>query len=350
MSALAVEVLGHDEAMGERLRADLKDTRRLSMAVAFAKESALQVVDLERWSRRDRELRLLAGIDFTLTELSLLRRLEPLPGATCRIFVSSEAACFHPKLYVLDKADRRVVYVGSSNFTQGGLAGNIEANVRLEAPVSAPEIEKPARLFERLFNSEFSAELSPEFEARYREMQEARRQALARAPSKMTLDLLHAAENLLLGAYRTRTANRRFLLVVNPTNYAICMRTLTWGRQHRHEIEAYHASDVFFFHVTGGRGIAAMGMFHGDPYYDETSLWPASRRGVFPWRIRFKPFGDLKTGINTRATLEPLRPGAPSHWFNGFIQQSHALEQRDFAALHRAFEVALRLDQGLKAL
>src|SRR5262245_57839089 len=129
--------------MADRLTEDLNEAGGLSIAVAYAKESALRTVDLEAWAGGDRRLRLLAGTDFALTELGVLRRLETRPGVACRVFHGLSSKNFHPKLYIIDKGDRRIAYVGSSNLTFGGLRGNVEANVRVEAPVSAREAHEP---------------------------------------------------------------------------------------------------------------------------------------------------------------------------------------------------------------
>jgi hypothetical protein len=147
-------------------------------------------------------------------------------------------------------------------------------------------------------------------------------------------------------AHRTRdmlvtAAARRWLLVTSPESFASCMRHQVWGRQHEREIHMYSPGDVFFMHVTGGRGLAAMGVFAGEPFYDPTPLWGADPRGTFPWRMRFAPLGVLRQGIPTKDTLAPLRKGAPRHWFHGFIQQSHQLTDQDFDHLRRAFEAAL---------
>lgn len=349
MSApVVIELLSDERPLGERLARDLDRTARLSVAVAYAKESALSVLDLESWAARSgRELRLVAGTDFALTELGLLRRLQPHAGSHCRVFHRLSGANFHPKLYVLDQGERRVAYVGSSNLTQGGLATNIEANVRLEGPSAAAELREPGLLFERLFGSEFATPLTPEFEARYNELQEQYRASQARYPDLRAVTHLQLAEGLLVGRYRGTVANQRQLLVVTPENYALCMRHGTWGHQHEREIRAYRPGDVFLFHVTGGRGIAAMGMFTGLPYYDNDVIWQNMGRGSFPWRMKFVALGELRSGIDTKAVLLTRRPDAPKHWFNGFIQSSHSLELEDFEALRGAFEIALREDQGL---
>jgi hypothetical protein len=123
------------------------------------------------------------------------------------------------------------------------------------------------------------------------------------------------------------------------------MRLKVWGRQNEREIRAYSPGDVFFFHVTGRSRIAAFGMFTGEPYRDEKAIWGADPRGVFPWRIKLEPLGELRNGISTKEVLATLRKGAPKNWFHGFIQQSHALDIEDFGALKTAFEKALRVER-----
>jgi HKD family nuclease len=346
MGQVQAQVLGDGRAFGRAFGRDLAEARGLSVAVAFAKQSGLAEVDVEGWCRADRKLELLAGTDFFLTELELLRRLEKRPSTKCRIFHTvGKGRVFHPKLYVLDKGESRVVYVGSSNFTKGGLANNIEANVRLEGPVGTREIDDATALFEALFTGEYATPILDDFEQRYREMQAAQRAVQQYPMVAESRVLLQAAEQLLLGEYRARVANRRWLLVTSPENFATCMRLRVWGRQNEREIRAYAPGDVFFFHVTGGRGIAAFGMFTGEPYQDEKPIWGADPRGAFPWRIRLEPLGELRDGIRTKEVLAPRRKGAPGHWFHGFIQQSHSLEEGDFDALRGAFEGAVRAEK-----
>jgi hypothetical protein len=124
-------------------------------------------------------------------------------------------------------------------------------------------------------------------------------------------------------------------------------QTRVWGRQKKQEIEEYVRKDVFLFHVTGGRGVAAFGMFMGEPYYDETPIWGVDPRGVYPWRIRIHLFDTLSGGVPTKEVLAPLYPGVPSHWINGFVARSHRLEARDFEALRAVFEAILRTERAV---
>jgi HKD family nuclease len=338
-------VIGGSSSLGEALTADLRDSSSLAIAVAFAKESALSVLDVEGWCRSGRALRFLAGTDYALTELELFHRLETIGQARCRVYHAMGPRMFHPKLYILEKDRTRIVYIGSSNFTRGGLAENVEVNVRLQAPIGTPEIDAACRLFDQMFEGEFATPLSPDFESRYRELQESCRLARAYPTAPEIAERYRVAEALFLGAYRARVAVRRWLLVVSPENFEICMRTGLWGRQREAEIRGYSPGDVFLFHVTGGRGIAAFGMFSGEPFNDPRPLWPSDRRGAFPWRIRFVPLGELRTGVATREVLAPLRSRAPRNWFHGFIQQSHELGLEDFELLRSEVEAAVRRER-----
>jgi HKD family nuclease len=343
---VSIEVLAGSHPLGRRLIDDMKRAERLSLAAAFAKESVLDAIPLAQWCRANRQLRVLAGTDFFLTEMQLLRRLETRPGATCRIYHSARSdESFHPKVYVLDSGDRRVAYVGSSNLSRGGFAGNVEANVRIEGPSSAAPLARPLEFFEEVFESEFATTISADFQQRYDEMQRAQRAALLRNAAYTAYEHLRVAENMLLSAYRSTHAAQRWLLVVSPSNYEICMRSKTWGRQRESEIRSYRPGDVFFFHVTQRSRVATMGMFTGQPYFDSSPLWQRMDRGSFPWRIGFVELGTLVNGINTREVLEPLHPGAPRHFFNGYLQASHSLEPSHFEALRTVFESALRLER-----
>lgn len=346
MSSVRVEIIGASPVVGARLADDLRDARALSIAVAFAKESGLERLQLEAWCTDSRKLELLAGTDFALTQLDVLRRLEPLPGTSCRVYHSEPGSTFHPKLYLLDKGSSRVAYVGSSNFTSGGLFTNVEANVRLEGPADAPEIAAAASYFGGLFESEFATPLSADFGARYRELQRARQEALAGLDPVRADRRLQTASRLLLAEHRARAAAKRWILVTKPENYAVCMQTRTWGRQAESEIRDYQPGDVFFFHVSEKRGLSAMGMFTGPPYWDDSPLWPGEERGSYPWRIKFVPLGELRLGLRTKDVLRPLRSNPPTNWFQGYIIKSHELDMPDFEALRAAFERAVRGESG----
>lgn len=72
-----IEILGDrgSRSLGAALSEDLAGARSVSIAVAFAKQSSLRQLDLPAFCADGRDLRLVAGTDFALTELGLLSRL-----------------------------------------------------------------------------------------------------------------------------------------------------------------------------------------------------------------------------------------------------------------------------------
>lgn len=338
---VSIDCFSSAREFGVSLAHDLASAQEANIAVAFAKESALRRLDLTSFVNGGGRLRLVAGTDFFLTELDLLRRLEEhVEPSNLRLFHSPDDTTFHPKVYCLDRGDTRIAYVGSSNLTSGGLFSNVEANVRMEGPLAAPEIQRVSRMFHDWFDSEHATSLDPLFAERYDELQKLKQSAERSAFNAEAWASYRNARQHLKGEYRALYASARWFLVTTPTNYQICMNTRTWGREKEHEVRAYHAGDPFVFHVTGGHGLRALGMFTGQPYHDDRPLWPDARGRVFPWRVRFEILAELRTGLPTAAILKTKRPEAPGHWFNGFVQQSHALEVGDFEILRHALEMS----------
>lgn len=346
---LDIELLGSDtsRSFGERLVEDLDDSERAAIAVAFAKRSALTGVALDDWCADGRKLELVAGTDFALTELELLERLSQRTGAQCRVFHKSAArTVFHPKLYILDQPSTgsRVAYVGSANLTAGGLSHNFESVVRMAGPRDHPSLLSAEAMFSGWFDSEYATPLDDDFKARYQALQRALTEAESSRWQLPQARRFYAEDRLALAQYRATRSSARWLLVSTPENYQISLTNGLWGRQRESEIGNHRRGDVFFIHVSRFSAIMAMGMFFGDPFFDDTPLWTHDPRGNYPWRIRLSFFGRLHTGIPTKQILAPLRVGAPQRWFNGFIQASHTLEDTDFQALASAFRAAVRVD------
>ena len=70
--------------------------------------------------------KLLVGIDLPTTP-EVLRRLKELENVDVRIYSNNNY--FHPKLYAFKTGDDTKIFVGSSNFTNGGLNDNIELSL-----------------------------------------------------------------------------------------------------------------------------------------------------------------------------------------------------------------------------
>jgi HKD family nuclease len=343
-----IELLRHGREMGSRLAEDLVGAQRVCIAVSRAESSVLSVVDLVSFVKRGGELLLLAGTDGYGTETAFLRRFDGYPGARCRIHHAFPGAGFQPCMFVVDKPQKRLVYVGSSNLTGDALKHDVSVNVRIEGDPTEPELERPMRLFEEFFWSELSLPMEQAFLDEYEALRSAHRAAIEKSPDRSMEEQLGWAVARRLGEHRGRAAAGRHLLVVTAKNYAVCLATMSFGRRRQAELERYAKGDPFFFHVTGrGRGLRAMGMFVGEAYRDENNIYRAMDGGAQLFRKKFVILGELKKEVGTRSILESLRKGSPKNWFNGFVQDSHRLSMADFEALRTSFWRAFAKDRGM---
>ena len=88
-----------------------------------------------------------AGSDLQAIE-QLVNRLEPYPNAVIHLY-HEIGRTFHPKIYLLDHEanEEALIIVGSSNWSKGGLADNIEANILIYLSLS---VEEERELYDRL--------------------------------------------------------------------------------------------------------------------------------------------------------------------------------------------------------
>lgn len=74
------------------------------------------------------------GLAFCQTDPDLVDRMVDVANSFVAL---SDKGTFHPKLYYFSTGSEAEAVVGSSNFTNGGLGVNIEANLHIKGPVSA---------------------------------------------------------------------------------------------------------------------------------------------------------------------------------------------------------------------
>jgi HKD family nuclease len=88
-----------------------------------------------------------SGSDLQAIEI-LVSRLEPYPNATIHLYHES-GRTFHPKIYLLDHEanGEALIIVGSSNWSYGGLADNIEANILIYLSLN---VEDEREIYDRL--------------------------------------------------------------------------------------------------------------------------------------------------------------------------------------------------------
>lgn len=91
--------------------------------------------------------RLLVGTHFYQTEPLFLKKISLLD--TARVMDASGHATFHPKVYLFLSAGSASIIIGSANYTNGGLAKNVEACVLLEGPLDDPMVVSLRQFIER---------------------------------------------------------------------------------------------------------------------------------------------------------------------------------------------------------
>ncbi len=139
--------------MLEVVRAALATSDQIAISVSFLRCSGLGLVanDLRSFGDRGGVLRFLTSTYMGITQPDALRALRSFSGVECRVHTpgagGSIGVGFHTKLYVFD-GDRDECWVGSSNFSKGGLATNLEANLR---HVGQHETTSVRRLFDLLW-------------------------------------------------------------------------------------------------------------------------------------------------------------------------------------------------------
>jgi HKD family nuclease len=135
---------GEPGSVAELLIKELKSGRwsRFAAAVAFAKHSGNYVellAAMRAFAQAGNRIELTFGANMFGPEAAatdyeaiatLLARLEDTGNATVYLYRDRQRT-FHPKVYLFDneKKETALLIVGSSNWTDGGLHNNVEANL-----------------------------------------------------------------------------------------------------------------------------------------------------------------------------------------------------------------------------
>lgn len=144
------------------IRGALRSADRLSVAVSFFRYSGLGLVadELKHFEERGGQLRLLVSTYMCVTQPEALHALLGFQSVRSRLQVARQSGGkdqgFHAKMYVIED-DPAECWIGSSNFTKGGLSTNVEANLR---HVGAGEVASVQSLFDQLWSREDTFPLS----------------------------------------------------------------------------------------------------------------------------------------------------------------------------------------------
>src|SRR5262245_11200531 len=180
------------------------------VAVAFARDSGLErATGLKRLASDGRDVRFLAGVDFQQTDLDTLDALASGPKVESRIYCLTTLRArttFHPKMYLAVAGGEFRALVGSSNFTGGGLATNLEANLQLRGSIDHHISKQLLGFHDELWSSPMSVPVSPSMRATYARLQEKRRLISADLQRDPDFERARAATD-----YALREAAARFV-------------------------------------------------------------------------------------------------------------------------------------------
>lgn len=139
---LSIRVLPSAAACREAMLELLDWATRIDFAYAWMSTAGGQ---LEPWhALEDAKIRRgVVGLSFARTDPDVLHYLRRTLGRGRFRVVDDESGAFtfHPKVLVAAKGQRRRAIVGSSNFTGGGFARNVELNLLLEGSAADPAFE-----------------------------------------------------------------------------------------------------------------------------------------------------------------------------------------------------------------
>jgi len=143
-----------EETLASQLDTLLSTAQTVYIHVAYLRSSGVALLreQFKHLAVAGGIIRILAGGDFAQTEPNALQFFREL-GGNCevRLVTSSGVEGFHPKCYLVYSGETAALIIGSSNFTSGGLQGNIELNVRLNLPVTDRTILVAQQIFENLW-------------------------------------------------------------------------------------------------------------------------------------------------------------------------------------------------------
>jgi len=104
------------------LSTEIKTANEVCIASAMFSDAGLDF--LLKGISNDCKLRLLIGIDLPTPD-SVFKKLFELDNENIEVTVFTKQGFFHPKLYLVN-GNSKTVFIGSGNFTEGGLGNNIE--------------------------------------------------------------------------------------------------------------------------------------------------------------------------------------------------------------------------------
>lgn len=126
--------IGKKDSLERRFKKEIKpaECRRYLFFVAFMTTNGLNKIlnELKEISKKGNASKIFVGLDLGITNAITLQKLYDNKLETY-IVQSDENFIYHPKLYIFEYDTYFNIYLGSFNLTTSGIAGNIEAGIKI---------------------------------------------------------------------------------------------------------------------------------------------------------------------------------------------------------------------------
>jgi HKD family nuclease len=145
-----------EEKLGDLLQDELGAATNTRIAVAFASESGLKILDrgIRRALSNGASVEVLVGLDFSTTDPQALWHMDQWrkDNALFSFFCLPPGGpgIYHPKMYLMLKRENATIVVGSSNLTDAGLMKNAEANLLIRDSADSELISDAIESYLRL--------------------------------------------------------------------------------------------------------------------------------------------------------------------------------------------------------
>ncbi|MDZ7337345.1 MAG: phospholipase D-like domain-containing protein [candidate division KSB1 bacterium] len=232
----------------ESLRSAIDRAAECRIAVAFISSSGLALLEdvIRRCVAREGIVEFLVGLDLSATEPEALwtihRHSEMTPNVSLYCFSMPGLRCaYHPKLYITRGEEEALIVIGSSNLTEGGLKGNLELNVLIEADQHEEVVSDTYAAYNRLKFHPRRVRPDSEFLCLYEEMYRQRKQA-----------------ERAFGRYpKTGDLKRRFAEKARSLSHPVATRRDLYGWQRlvfeRLPNKPFRTSEIYAFEEEFGR-------------------------------------------------------------------------------------------------
>jgi HKD family nuclease len=280
-----VRILPTPETARSALETLLTGSDSVRIASAFVRQSGVE--ELSLLHRPVRQLQLIAGTDFGLTQVEAVEALHIPPDRECRLYFTpheTDEGIFHPKVYLGTSGQDFTAVLGSSNLTGPALTKNVELNVLLTGALQDPVARDLDSFFRNLWESPVVKRPTKEIINAYRADQSARerlwRQVRHSPEFRRARELV---QQTLLGQVAGR-AGRKWLLVTSEDNYFRCLGRQRWGDENYQRISQIMPGDLLIFYIKGVHRLGSAAVATTPVYRSSEATWSDRE---YPFRVDF---------------------------------------------------------------